>query len=111
MNIKNKFDKQDKQDKYEYAEENDYEEEIVFVEKRRRVLSDDDIKAIRDEILKSKKCICPINEEDLVEAVKFYKNMNEFFCGTKKKTWDIVLTAIILGILGALAAGIFAKFK
>jgi hypothetical protein len=106
MNIKNKFNEKDNNDN-----ENDYEEEIVFVEKRRRILSNADIEAIRDEILKSKQCVCPINEEDLIEAVKFYKNMNEFFSGTKKKTWDIVLTTIILGILGAIGAGIFAKFK
>ncbi len=111
MNIKNKFNDQDDQEyqissKYIYDKEND-----SFIEKRKRVLSNDDIRAICEIFKNSKKCECPIDEEDLVEAVKFYKNVNAFFDGTKKKTWDIVLTTILLGIIGAIGAGIFTKFK
>ena len=81
-------------------------------ERRKTTLTDGDIKAIALAICKIQAtlpCECPVDLEDLREAVKFYKNVNSFFDGSKRTVWNTLLTLAVVGVVGLVSLGIWHK--
>jgi hypothetical protein len=72
-----------------------------------RMLTPGDIAAIVDAM--APKVACPVSREDLVESVKFYKNLNTFLDDSRKTVWKTVLILIITGCCGMIGAGIVFK--
>jgi hypothetical protein len=95
------------------------DEGTVYVEKRKRVLTKDDVDEIvrsmykiRDEHNLDYKCTgknCPVESDELIESVKFYKNLNAFFDGSKKTIWNLILSALVIGLIGLISKGYWAK--
>jgi len=81
----------------------------IEFERRAMMLSDADIHAIAAAIVKIHECDCPVTKEELSEAVKFYKNLNEFFDGTKKTVWNTLIVLLIGSIIGLISIGIWHK--
>jgi hypothetical protein len=75
-----------------------------------RTLSNEDIEAIMDAIIRRRTPHeCPVETPRLVAAVEFYENLNEFFTGTKKTIWNTVLISFIMLILGLIGIGVWIK--
>lgn len=81
-----------------------------LIEKRKNILTEDDIESIAVAIHKLYKCECPIEDpQDLREAVKFFKNINSWFDGSKRTIWNTLLVALVMGILALISLGVWNK--
>lgn len=78
-----------------------------------RNLTDGDVAAIVKELASVKStqvpCECVVDPETLKAAVKFFENINSWFDGTKRTIWNTVLVASVLGLLGLISLGAWAK--
>lgn len=82
--------------------------ETHLQERRRRNFTDEDLEILSGILRKSNSvdCICrfdDITQEDMREAIRFAKNMNEAMESSKRVVWKTVLilgTTLILSLLG-----------
>jgi hypothetical protein len=77
------------------------------------VLSKGDIIAIANMVLELQKnhALCPVNPDELEEAVQFYRNVNAFFDTTKKTLWNTFIILTFTSILGLIGLGVMTKVK
>lgn len=81
-------------------------------ERRKTTLTEDDIEAIALAVCKlqvTPPCECPVDVEDLREAIRFFKNVNDFLDGSKRTVWNTILTLTVVGIIGLVSLGIWHK--
>lgn len=80
-------------------------------DKRKNSLTEEDINNIVAAFIATsdKQCSCPVDAEDLKEAVKFFKNVNDWFDGSKRTIWNTFLVAAVMGILSMISLGIWMK--
>lgn len=84
------------------------------LERRHRNLTDADIKELVIQINEAKHLNCRfdgISNDDLKEAVKFYKNFNSFMEESKSTIWKAVLVLGVGGTLTLLILGLITKLK
>lgn len=85
---------------------------MVLPDRRSPTLSEADIAAIAEAvvILQTKNmCECPVDPDELSEAVKFFKNMNDWLDGSKRTIWNTILTLSVAGVCAAFLAGLWMK--
>ena len=83
-----------------------------FTERRtHRTLTDADIAAILDAFSSTACKFDGVTKEDLVEAVNFYKNMNEALTTSRKTLWNTFLVFTLTGLLTLLTYGTVMKLK
>jgi len=86
----------------------EYGERRVQNERRLRQISEEDISAIVSALRTSQgaECVCRFDDitvDDMREAIKFAKNMNEAMESSRRVVWKTVLilgTTLILSLLG-----------
>ena len=76
-----------------------------------RTLTDGDIEAIAQALSHSTCRFEGITEEDLTEAVNFYKNMNEALTTSKKTLWNTFLVFSLTTMLTLMGWGVVMKIK
>lgn len=79
-----------------------------------RTLSDEDIKALAVAIHEQAGHNCRfsnIKQEDLDEAVKFYKNWNRVMCESKTSVRKTLINIVICGGSGLLVLGFYSAIK
>jgi type IV secretory pathway component VirB8 len=83
-------------------------------DRRTRVLTQEDIEAIGAEIARQYHAQCrftEISSDDLLSAVRFYKNFNEAMENSKKTVWNTILVLGVGGVISLIILGIFVKLK
>jgi hypothetical protein len=81
-------------------------------ERRKRMLSDDDIEAIAQALAKHSHDSCRfegLTRDDVLEAVKFYRNFNDTVSSSKKTVLNAVLVIVITGLISLTSFGVIAK--
>ena len=76
-----------------------------------RTLTEGDIEAIAQVLSHSTCRFDGITEEDLTEAVNFYKNMNEALTTSKKTLWNTFLVFALTTMLTLMGWGAVMKIK
>ena len=76
-----------------------------------RTLTDADIAAIASALNHGACRFDGITEEDLTEAVNFYKNMNEALTTSKKTLWNTFLVFSLTTMLTLMGWGVVMKIK
>lgn len=83
---------------------------MTEIERRARTLTDEDIRAITLATAELRDCrACPVKEEELREAVAFFRNMNDFLTGSKRTIANTLLVALVVFILGLIGLGFWTK--
>ena len=83
-------------------------------ERRSRNLTENDIDEIVRRVNLSRHLDCRfdnIEEEDLQEAVKFYKNFNKLISDSGTTIWRAFLVLGLTTAMGLIVLGIYAKIK
>lgn len=83
-----------------------------MTEERRvgRTLTDSDVEAVVQGVADMYDCKpCPLDMDKAKEAIKFVENINAWFDGTKRTIWNTMLVAVVLGVLGLIMLGVWAK--
>jgi len=92
----------------------DNESSRSSVERRHRNLTDADIQELVTQINNAKHLNCRFNSianDDLEEAVKFYKNFNSFMEDSKSTIWKAILVLGVGGTITLLILGFISKVK
>lgn len=85
-----------------------------MVEERRvSILTEEDIARISTVVAELQRghAFCPVNPDELEEAVQFYRNVNAFFNTTKRTLWNTFIILTFTSILGLIGLGIVTKVK
>jgi hypothetical protein len=78
----------------------------------KRYLSDEDIIAIKEAISPAHSCrFHDVEHEDLLESVKFYKNMNKVLNSSGGIIAKTLLVLLTTGIAGIFIVGLLYKLK
>lgn len=85
-----------------------------YIERRSRNLTDADIKELVSQINASRHLDCrfgTISNDDLEEAVEFYKNFNKLMTESGNTIWKTVLVLGVGGLCSLILLGIYSKIK
>ena len=77
----------------------------------KRTLTDADIEAISEAFSHDACKFNGITREDLVEAINFYKNMNEALTSSRKTLWTTFLVFLLTSLLTLVTYGAVMKIK
>ena len=85
-----------------------------YIERRSRNLTDADIEELVTQINKARHLDCrfdSISNDDLEEAVEFYKNFNKLMAESGSTIWKTVLVLGVGGFCSLILLGIYSKIK
>lgn len=81
-------------------------------ERRKRLLSDGDVEAIAEALSRHSHDACRfegLTRDDVLEAVKFYRNFNDTMASSKKTVLNAVIVILITGLISLTSFGVIAK--
>lgn len=78
-----------------------------------RTMTDADIEAIVKamQATTDSHCRYDVAPDDLAEAVRFFKNVNEALENSRRTVWNTLLVLIITGLFALLGVGFWSKLR